>query len=90
MSTTYQTNLYGAILDKEENGVVLHGWHVNEDAILFESQEYDEPGKAMTELNFTEPPHNNWFATMVVREDGKIIDEEIFDSSVVFADYPDY
>jgi hypothetical protein len=86
MSTTYQTYLYGAILDKEENGIILEGWQVNEKVILFASNEYDRPDKAMAALNFTEPAHNNWFATMVVRKDGEIIDEEIFDSSVIYVD----
>lgn len=83
MGKTYQTYLYGAVLDKVENDVLLEGWQVNEDLILFKSKECDEPAEAMNALNFTDPSHNNWFATMVVRENGEIIDEEIFDSSVI-------
>lgn len=87
MAHTYQTYLYGAVLDKEENGNILEGWHVDESKILFESNVYTNPTDAIIELNFTDPQHNNWFATMVARENGEITDEEIFDSSVITIEY---
>ena len=74
--TTYQTMIYKVIyLDSE------FGWDYNGE-ILFESKIYDNPGDAMQELNFAEPSFPNWFETMRTIKDGKIIEEQIIDSSV--------
>lgn len=82
--TTYQVLLYKvALIDFEL------GWDYTGD-ILFESNIYEEPGMAMKELSFFTPSHNNWFANMRVIEDWEIIEEEIFDSSVIEVDYPYY
>ncbi len=90
MDKTYQTYLYGASFGIEEDGRFLEGWQVDKNNILFQSNEYENPGDATQELNFHEPSHPNWFATMVEWENGEVTDEEIFDSSVISVDYPDY
>ena len=90
MAKTYQTYLYGASFGIEENGRILDGWQVDRNNILFQSKEYENPTDAMQELNFQEPSHPNWFATMVECIDGEVSDEQIFDSSLIFVDYPDY
>ena len=73
---TYQTRIYKVIyLDSQ------FGWDYT-DEILFESKEYEIATDAMVELNFAEPSHPNWFATMRVIKDGEIIEEDLFDSSV--------
>jgi hypothetical protein len=90
MAKTYQTYLYGASFGIEENGRILDGWQVDRNNILFQSKEYENPTDAMQELNFHEPSHPNWFATMVEWTDGEVSDEQIFDSSLIFVDYPDY
>jgi hypothetical protein len=42
------------------------------------------PAAAMYELKLHKPIHANFFCTMVVYDDaGKVIDEEIFDSSII-------
>jgi len=57
------------------------GWDYSGD-ILFESTIYENPTDAMQELNFFEPSHNNWFATMRMIKAVEIVEEEIFDASV--------
>jgi hypothetical protein len=59
------------------------GWEIGED-ILFESKVYGNPTDAMQELNYFSPSSNNWFATMRMMQNREIIEEEIFDSSVVY------
>jgi hypothetical protein len=81
MATTYQTVLYKAVLTDFEMG-----WEIVEETVIFESKEYEEVGKAIREFDFYEPSDNNWFATMVERVDGEVVDEEIFDSSVIIID----
>ena len=76
---TYQAYLYKAILTDFERG-----WEM--DDLLFRSSEYENPKKALLELDFYEPAINNWFTTLVEREDGRITDEEILDSSVIDLD----
>lgn len=76
---TYQAYLYKAILTDFERG-----WEI--DDLLFRSSEYENPKKAVLELDFYEPLINNWFTTLVEREDGRITDEEILDSSVIDID----
>jgi hypothetical protein len=72
----FQTSLYKAIyLDAE------FGWDAGDE--IFSSQIYSSPTDAMVELSFTEPSHNNWFATMRTISNGNIIEEEWFDSSVI-------
>ena len=81
MTTTYQTKLFKAVITDFERG-----WQLAEDTVIFESGEYEDVFNAMRELDFHEPSDNNWFATMVERVDGEVIDEEIFDSSVIVID----
>ncbi|HKO79839.1 MAG TPA: hypothetical protein VJU78_05560 [Chitinophagaceae bacterium] len=73
---TYQTSLYKAILINFD-----FGWDAADE--IFVSNLYECPTDAMQELNFMEPAHNNWFATMRTINDGVIIEEEWFDSSVI-------
>ena len=53
------------------------------DVLLFESHVYKEPWKAMMEFDFHEPSHNDWFATMRMMKHGKIIEEDLFDTSAI-------
>lgn len=74
--TTYQTMIYKvAYMDSE------FGWDYTGE-ILFESRIYESATDAMIEYSFAEPTHPNWFATMRMVKDGKIVEEEIFESSV--------
>ena len=75
---TYQTILYKA----EFLGSEL-GWQLNKDDVIWSSQKYNTAAPAIQEFDFSEPPHNNWFVTMVEREGDEVKDEEIFDSSVI-------
>jgi hypothetical protein len=80
MSLKFQTSLYKAIyLDAE------FGWDAGDQ--IFASNVYQSPTDAMMELNFTDPSHNNWFATMRTIVQGEIIEEEWFDCSVIEIDY---
>jgi hypothetical protein len=81
MATTYQTKLFKAVLTDFEIG-----WQLAEDIVIFESRGSEDVFQAMRELDFHEPSDNNWFATMVERIDGEVVDEEIFDSSVIVID----
>jgi hypothetical protein len=74
---TYQTYLYKGIINDLEIG-----WEAAE--ILFQSKIYDDPAAAIYELNLHKPIHTNFFCTMVeYDEKGNVIEEEIFDSSVI-------
>ena len=75
----FQTSLYKAtFIDLE------FGWDAGDE--IFASRIYKSPTDAMLELNFTDPSHNNWFATMRTIVNGEIIEEEWFDSSVIGID----
>ena len=68
----YQSMLYKAeFIDFEI------GWDYGDP--IFESQIYPTPRAAMIELNFQEPAHNNWFATMRTIVEDEITEEELFD-----------
>ena len=74
----YQTVLYKAYyIDSKV------GWDADADEVLFESSITDDPSIAMQELNFFESPHPNWFANMRMIENGEIVDEQWFDTSVI-------
>ena len=76
---TFQTALYKVkYLDSQ------FGWEY--DVLLFESGIYQEPWKAMMEFDFHEPSHNNWFATMRMIKNKEIVEEDLFDTSVI--EYP--
>jgi hypothetical protein len=77
--TQYQTMLYKAVFIDLE-----FGWDAGDE--IFASQIYTSPTDAMQELNFTDPIFNNWFATMKMIEDGEVVEEEWFDSSVIEID----
>jgi hypothetical protein len=75
---TYQVILYKAkFVDSEL------GWQIDDDAILWSSQKHDSPSAAMREWDFIDPEHPNWFVTMVERDGDEVMDQEIFDSSVI-------
>ena len=61
------------------------GWDYG--APIFEYQIYLDPSSAMIELNFQELAHNNWFATMRSIVNDEIVEEDLFDSSVIEIDY---
>ena len=76
---TFQTALYKVkYLDSE------FGWEY--DVLLFESGIYKVPWKVIMEFDFHEGAHNNWFATMRMMKNGEIVEEDLFDSSVI--EYP--
>jgi hypothetical protein len=76
---TYQTALYKVkYLDEQ------FGWDYDE--LIFESGIYEEPWKAMMEFDLHEPTHNNWFVVMRMIQDGIILEEDLFDTSVI--EYP--
>lgn len=76
---TYQTALYKVkYLDAQ------FGWGYDE--LIFESRIHEEPWKAIMEFDLHEPSHNNWFVTMRMMVNGEIIDEDLFDTSVI--EYP--
>jgi hypothetical protein len=77
----FQTMLYRAYLTDFE-----YGWQIDPD-FLFQSKKYESPTDAMQELNFHSPEHNNWFVTMRMFENNEIVEEEIFDSSVIDCEY---
>ena len=72
----FQTALYKVIyLDPDLE------WDYDE--LLFESRIHKEPWKAMMEFDLHEPTHNNWFVTMRMIKDGIILEEDLFDTSVI-------
>lgn len=73
---TYQTFLYKA---KKINDTF--GWDY--DVILFQSPVFNNPTDAMMAFNNNPITEENWIATIQEIEQGKVIDEEIFDSSVL-------
>lgn len=76
----YQSMLYKAeFIDFEI------GWDYG--TPIFESQIYPDVRGAMIELNFQEPAHSNWFATMRSILNDEIVEEELFDTSVIEIDY---
>ncbi len=72
----YQTVVYRGIYTDR------NGWDIKHKPI-FESGISEDPTQVMTEFDFYEPTHPNWFATMRTIENGKITEEEWFDSSVI-------
>ncbi len=56
------------------------------DIILFRSPVFDNPTDAMMAFNNNPITEENWIGTLQVIEDGKILEEEIFDSSVLKED----
>jgi hypothetical protein len=76
--TTYQTKLCLATLKDYETGLQV----VNKEPV-FISGESENVDTVFDALHDNEPPHDDWFAVLVVREDGKIVEEEMFDASVM-------
>jgi hypothetical protein len=73
---TYQTYLYRArLLNKK------FGWDY--DVILFASPIFDNATDAMMAFNNNPISVKNWIGTIQEFQDGKLIDEEIFDSTVL-------
>jgi len=74
---TYQTLLYEAKKIDEQ-----FGWDYAEN-ILFKSGELENPTDAMEAFNKFQIPDLPWIATMQRIENNEVIDEEMFDSSVI-------
>ena len=51
-----------------------------------ESRIHEDPWKAIIEFYFHEPSLNNWFVTMRMIRHGEILEEDLFNSSVI--EYP--
>jgi hypothetical protein len=75
---SYQVLLYKATFTDHELS-----WQIDEDQILWSSRRYATASPAIREWDFYEPQQHNWFATMVERNGEEVLDEEIFDSSVI-------
>ena len=76
---TFQTALYHVkYIDSQ------FGWDY--DKLMFESNVYKEPWQAMMEFDFHHPVHPNWFATMRMLINDEIVEEDLFDASVI--EYP--
>jgi hypothetical protein len=72
----FQTMLYaGEVFDEN------FGWDFGK-IILFQSNEHSDITEAMKEFNKTELPEKVWFATMRCIENGEVVVEELFDSSI--------
>ena len=78
-AVTYQAMIYKVEMNED---FAMYGWDYTGE-ILFESQVYDEPSKAVLELSFCEPSHPNWFETFRTIVEGEVIDEQIVDTSVI-------
>jgi hypothetical protein len=76
--TTYQAKLYLATQKDHETGLQV----VKKDPVFISGESEDHHAVFVT-LHDNEPPHDDWFAVLVIREDGKIVEEEIFDTSVM-------
>ena len=73
---TYQSCLYSAKLQNSE-----YGWDY--DQLIFQSKEYVNPTEAMEEFNNQEILVEHWIGTLKRIEGKEVLDEEIFDSSVM-------
>jgi hypothetical protein len=76
--TTYQTKLCLATLKDYETGL-----QVVKKEPVFISDESENVDVVFDALHHNEPLHDDWFAVLVIREDGKIVEEEMFDASVM-------
>jgi hypothetical protein len=76
--TTYQTKLCLATLKDYELGL-----QVETKEPVFISDESENVSAVFADLHDHEPRHNDWFAVVVIREDGKIVEEDVFDASVI-------
>jgi hypothetical protein len=54
--------------------------------MILESRIHEEPWKAMIESDLHEPAHKNWFVTMRMMINGEVLEEDLFDTSVI--EYP--
>jgi hypothetical protein len=77
---TFQAMLYKVIYIDSELG-----WDYSGD-ILFESAVCKEPIDAMVEFSFCEPSHPNWVCYFENDKNGEILEEQIFDASVIEID----
>lgn len=77
---TYQTVIYRAIYV----GANIE-WEAGEP--VFESAITTDPSRAVQEMDFYEPIVPNWFLTMKSFENGKLVEEEWFDCSMVALEY---
>jgi hypothetical protein len=76
--TTYQTKLCLATLKDYETGL-----QIAKKEPVFVSGESENVSDVFDALHDNEPPHDEWYAVLVVRKDGRIVEEEMFDASVV-------
>jgi hypothetical protein len=75
---TYQTKLYKAVLKE--------GWNIAETDPIFQSHQHKDISEVFHVLHSHEPLCSDWFAVLIVRRNGKIIEEEIYDTSVLELD----
>jgi hypothetical protein len=76
--TTYQTKLCLATLKDYETGLQI----VKKEPV-FISGESENVDAVFDALFDHQPIHDEWFAVLVTRQDGKIVEEEMFDASVM-------
>ncbi|HLY69328.1 MAG TPA: hypothetical protein VKR53_06335 [Puia sp.] len=76
--TTYQTKLCLATLKDYETGL-----QVAKKEPVFISCESEDVCDVFDALRDNEPSHDQWYAVLVVRKDGEIVEEEMFDASVI-------
>ena len=74
--TTYQTSQYSAVFIDERIG-----WDYG--SLVFQSLEYDDPAEAMREFNKECMWIAKWIGTMKMIVDGVVVEEQIFDSTVL-------
>jgi hypothetical protein len=72
---TYQTRLYKAVLK--------NGWNISEREPIFQSHQHKDIAEVFHALHKHEPLYRDWFAVLIIRKNGKIVDEEIYDTSVL-------
>lgn len=71
---------YTTMVYEGESNHPQFGWEFGK-IVLFKSAEYGDVSEAMKEFNQFALPKKPWFAYMRVTENGKIVDEEMFDTS---------
>jgi hypothetical protein len=79
-SMEFQTVLYEAESQHEK-----YGWKFG-NVILFKSSISSDISQVMKEFNALSLPNSEWFAYVRVIDNGEIVEEEMFDSSV-FKEY---
>jgi hypothetical protein len=73
---TYQTTQWSAVMRDER-----YGWDYG--TLVFQSKEYDNPTDAMMEFNREAMWISKWIGTIKMIIDGEVVEEQIFDSTVL-------